>query len=222
MGKFIDLAGKRFGRLIVIERDENDKYGNLMWLCKCDCGNVVTVRGNHLKHGQTQSCGCLQAEKSKERIIEYNYVHGKRGTRIYGSWKSIKDRCLNCNSSAFHNYGGRGITICDEWKNDFQAFYDYVSQLPHFGEKGYTLDRINNDRNYEPGNVKWSTEKEQANNRRTNVLITFNNETHTLQQWSEITGINKNVLSDRMNKLHWSVEKALMTPVRKCIKRKEA
>ena len=95
-----------------------------------------------------------------------NYKHGGKGTRLYRIWLNMKNRCYNPRTPRFHDYGGRGITVCDEWKDNFQAFYDYVSQLSHYGEEGYTLDRINNEGNYEPGNVRWATKKEQASNRR--------------------------------------------------------
>lgn len=215
MKKYEDLTGQKFGRLTVIQRTKNNKYGNLMWLCQCECGKQKIVRGSHLKGKRIQSCGCLAFEIAKEKMIERNFVHGKKGTKIYAIWKAIKQRCFNPNNAMYHNYGGRGITICEEWKNNFQAFYDHVSKLPHFNEKGYSLDRINNDGNYEPNNVKWSTAKEQANNTRTNVFITFKGETHTVAEWSEITGINNKVILERINILHWDVEKALTTPVRK-------
>lgn len=163
MGKIKCLKGQRFGRLVVLEQDGRDKNRNIKWKCRCDCGNIKTVLSGHLVSGRTKSCGCYMNEA---RIIN-NTTHGMSKTPLYNAWRGMLSRCLLKTSMSYKNYGGRGITVCDEWKDDFQSFYDYVSQLPHFGEKGYSLDRINNNGNYEPGNVKWSTRKEQANNRRT-------------------------------------------------------
>lgn len=159
--RVIDLTGQRFGRLVVLERAENLK-GKAAWKCKCDCGKELIVSSNNLRRGNTASCGCY----CKEQTSKSRKTHGLAQSRIYHTWNHVKDRCLNPSNNVFRHYGGRGITICEEWKNSFQAFYDHVSQLPHFGEKGYSIDRINNDGNYEPGNVRWATRSEQNKNRR--------------------------------------------------------
>lgn len=169
MGKIKDLTGQRFGRLTVIGFAGFAKNRNAMWDCKCDCGRICTVKGGKLTSGSTKSCGCLRAELR----TKLNTVHHMCGTKIYSSWRCMLTRCLNPNHETYSKYGGRGITVCDEWKNSFQAFFDFVSKLEHFGEDGYTLDRINNDGNYEPGNVKWSTAKEQARNRRDTVFVEY-------------------------------------------------
>ena len=162
MSKLKDITGQKFNRLLVISRVENAKSGKAMWLCKCDCGNQLKVWGSNLRNGHTQSCGCLQIE----RTVKASVVHGKAHTSIHNVWKAMKRRCTDPKDQYFHCYGGRGITVCQEWQDSFQAFYDHVSQLPHFGEAGRSIDRINNDGNYEPGNVRWATAKEQANNKR--------------------------------------------------------
>lgn len=161
-GKINNLEGQKFGRLTVLEITDRRIGGNVVWLCVCECGKQTEVKAGNLQSGMTKSCGCLRSEKSTVT----HTTHGKRNTNLSMVWQSMKQRCLNPNNKSFKNYGGRGITICDEWKNDFQAFYDYVSVLPHFGEAGYSLDRINNDGNYEPNNVRWATAKEQSNNKR--------------------------------------------------------
>lgn len=169
MGALKDLTGQKFGRLTVIERADSTKHGAARWLCKCDCGNDTVVIGDELRKGATRSCGCLAKETTSSRMkgcTPYNKTHGKTGTLIYKEWSEMKRRCNNKNDKSYHNYGGRGISVCDIWQNSFEAFYDNVSKLPHFGEQGYSLDRINNDGNYEPNNVRWATAKEQANNRR--------------------------------------------------------
>lgn len=158
MSKLIDLTGERFGRLTVIKQTENDKPYGTKWLCKCDCGNEVIVFSNNLRRGNTRSCGCLK--------LENQTTHDLWGTPIYRAWDNMRNRCYNKHYPGFKNWGGRGIIVCDEWKENFQLFYEYVSKLEHYGEPGRSLDRIDNDGNYEPGNVRWATRKEQTMNRR--------------------------------------------------------
>ena len=161
-GKINDLTGKRFGRLLVLNMTDKRIDRRVVWECQCDCGNKHLVQSNSLLSGKTQSCGCLMNEcRGMSRT-----THHKSTEKIYVVWQGMRKRCFSHYHKNFKDYGGRGIKVCDEWQHDFQSFYDHVSKLPHFGEKGYSLDRINNDGNYEPGNVRWATAKEQANNRR--------------------------------------------------------
>jgi len=195
MSKLKDLTGQKFGRLTVIERVEN-KGRYVAWKCRCDCGNEVIVRGDVLKCGRTKSCGCLHNEAAVVNVVK-NHKHKKSGKKIYKIWQNMKKRCFNTNSNDYQRYGGRGITVYDEWIHNFQAFYDYVSQLPHFGEKGYSLDRIDNNGNYEPDNVRWADAKTQCRNRRSNCIVEYNGKSMTLAESSEKSGIAFKTLRDR-------------------------
>ena len=181
----IDITGMKFGRLRVIGFSHNRRSpsGGIkkVWVCACDCGNKTLAAGSDLKNGHTQSCGCLR----KERTIKAVTVHGMRHTKIYHTWLSMKDRCLNPKNKRYNRYAERGIVICKEWIDSFEPFYEHVSKLPHFGEKGRSLDRINNNGNYEPGNVRWATLSEQANNKERSIKIMDNGQECTLTEYAE-------------------------------------
>lgn len=203
---FIDLTGQIFGRLRVIERAENNSGGQAMWKCVClNDENTVIVMGNNLRRGLTKSCGCLMREIASENSKK----HMLSETKVYSEWTNMKTRCYNQRHTQYKDYGGRGIRICDRWINDVQAFYDDVSVLPYFGEKGYTLNRIDNDGDYEPNNVQWDSAMAQNNNKRNNYLISYNGETHTIAEWARMKSIPYSMLYQRITRLHWNVEKAL-------------
>ena len=182
MPKKRDLINMRFGRLTVIKQEGKYKNGARLWLCQCDCGNQKHVAGTHLIAGRIKSCGCLLVETTVSRNRIEKKKHGLRNTRIYNTWRNIKDRCLNPNNAAYHKYGGRGITVCDEWKDNFQAFYDW--SMANGSADDLTIDRKDVNGNYEPSNCKWSNMKEQANNRRNNIKITYDGKTKTLAEWA--------------------------------------
>ena len=206
MGKFIDLTGQKFGRLTVIERAENGKQGHTYWLCKCICGNKTIVRGNHLRKGLIRSCGCLESENRKTMST----THGLTKTRLYNIWGHIIQRCTNPNSKNYKRYGGRGITICEKWRNDFVSFYKWAINNGY--KDDLTIDRIDNNKGYFPDNCRWTDKITQANNTRSNRFLTFNNKTQTIAQWARELELNANRIGDRLNH-GWSIEKALTTPI---------
>lgn len=211
MGKFQDLTGQKFGRLKVIKRVEN-KGRQTMWLCKCDCGNEKIVRGSHLINGYIKSCGCLNKEILRQRCSK----HLQSKTRLHQIWLRMKQRCVNKNLECYKNYGGRGITVCDDWKNDFMSFYSWSMQNGY--KNDLSIDRIDNNGNYEPSNCRWADRKTQARNTRSNRLITYNGQTHCISEWAEILNISKTILQDRISQ-NWSIEKTFKTPVRLNIKK---
>lgn len=198
MSKLIDLTGQTFNRLFIISRAENSRSGRAMWKCQCSCGNTTTARGESLTSGNTKSCGCLVTK------------HGMTKTSEFKVWQAIIDRCCNPNCTAFKNYGGRGITICDEWKNDFMAFFNHVGKLP---SHKHSIDRIDNDGNYEPGNVQWTKSKNQANNRRNNRHITLHGWTLTTAQWADFIGIDSRTIWERLG-YGWHPAKAIFQPIK--------
>lgn len=205
----IDLAGERFGRLVALGPIGKKRSRNVVWLCRCDCGNTKEIPSSNLRNGVTRSCGCLMKESVKRRFS----THGMSTHPLWGTWWQMIQRCTNSRVSHYANYGGRGISVCAEWQHDFQTFLHGVSQLPHYGEEGYTLDRIDNDGNYEPGNVQWATNTEQARNSRHAHLIEFRGKTQCLTAWSEELGINRGTLNSRIFQGGWSIERAFATPV---------
>lgn len=208
MNSLIDITGQRFHRLTVIRRIEGAK-GPALWLCICDCGNEKTAYGSDLRHGKVKSCGCLKSERAVDQC-RLNRTHGMQPYRLFYIWESMKSRTQNQHNKSYCYYGGRGIKVCDEWRDSFEAFRDWA--LANGYQDDLTIDRKDVDGDYEPSNCQWATSKEQQNNRRSNHLITFNGETHTIKQWSEIIGINKGTLGDRI--AHgWTIERALTEPV---------
>lgn len=215
MSKLNDLTGQRFGRLTVLERAETKSDRKTRWLCRCDCGNETIVYGRYLRKGNTKSCGCYQKERARE-TGKSNSTHGLSHTRLYVIWNGMVRRCHNPKAQRYDQYGGRGIFVCDEWRNDFMSFREWA--LANGYREDLSIDRIENDKGYSPDNCRWATDLDQANNMTSNTMITFNGKTQNMKQWSKELGISYMALVCRFDR-GWSVEKAFTTPVRKMAKK---
>jgi hypothetical protein len=194
MYNFIDLTGKKFGKILVIERCEDKIYsGNrnaTQWNCVCDCDKTVIIKvtSNAFRGGKTH-CGC-----SRPIPVSRNVTHGMTNTRLFDIWRSMRARCNNKNHVAYEKYGGRGITVCDEWlgKTGFQNLYDWAINSGY--NEDLSLDRIDNDKGYYPENCRWATPSEQQRNRRDNTILSYNGETKTLYEWCEIFDSNSKLV----------------------------
>ncbi len=193
-----DITGQRYGRWTVLRKAERNKHNRAMWLCRCACGQEANVRGHALRSGNSQQCrSCATREQNK--------THGGCGTRLYAIWTFMRRRCNNENRSGFKYYGGRGIRVCAEW-DTFEAFRDWA--LANGYKQGLSIDRIDNDGDYEPGNCRWATSKEQSRNRRNNVHIVINGITRTIVEWAEVVGIKYDTLRARVER-GWSGERLI-------------
>lgn len=196
MSKLKDITSEKFGKLTVLYRLHNDHHKReVYWLCVCECGNLKEVQGANLKSGHTKSCGCLV------------YKHDKSNTRLYHCWQGMKDRCYSKNNISYKDYGGRGIEVCEEWKDDFEAFYNWAINNDY--KEDLTIDRIDVNGNYTPDNCRWATRKEQQRNRRNTKYITYDGETRTLKEWCEILNLNYKRVWQRLYKFDWPIERAL-------------
>lgn len=206
--KPLELTGQRFGRLTVLDFAYNDN-GNTYWECLCDCGNRAIVRGVRLKNGRTRSCGCI----AKEIVTKRNKERASglpRDKRLYRIYHGMKTRCYNSNEAGYMRYGGRGITMCREWKDDFQSFQEWAFRSGYNSQ--LTIDRIDNDGDYSPSNCRWASIKQQGNNRRSNILLIYNGEQKTVSEWSDVLGIKRNTIYQRLRN-GWSAEDALSIPI---------
>lgn len=196
----IDLTGQRFGKLVVLNYDhsKNGAY----YLCKCDCGKNKIIKGTSLTRGLTSSCGC----KSRKMSLERSTKHGMSNTRLYRIRMGMIDRCYKENATSYPKYGAKGVSVCQEWLDDFMNFYNWAM------ENGYrddlTLDRIDPSGNYEPNNCRWATYKEQANNTKSTVFLTYKGETKPASEWSKIVGISQSAITQRKNR-GWTDEECL-------------
>jgi hypothetical protein len=185
MSQLIDLTGKKFGRLAVIQKENSEKGKSVKWLCQCECGNFVSVQGGSLKAGKTKSCGCYNREVAT-KLCKERSTHNLSRTPFYIAWLNMKARCENTNKKEYKHYGGRGIKVCDKWKN-FEIFYeDMYSSY----KRGLTLDRIDVNGNYCKENCRWITIQEQSNNKRSNIMFTIEEHTDNLKNLCTIYNIN--------------------------------
>lgn len=192
MPAFIDITGQRFGRLTAIRPV---KKGRLIhWDCICDCGSRLSPVGATLRNGSSKSCGCARDEWINGEFKKVNVKHGLFGTKIYGIWAGMITRCTNEKDHSYPAYGGRGISVCREWREDPVRFYTDVGDPP----EGMTLDRIDVDGDYCPSNVRWATPEQQSNNKRDNVYLTHKGRTMTLTQWAREIGMSVSGLSYRL------------------------
>ena len=195
-----NLVGARFGRLVVTSRAPSSSSAKCSrWVCRCDCGGETIAQRGSLLRSHTQSCGCLRV------IVATKHGQGAKRTPIYRVWKYMRARCFSRKNKEYVRYGGRGITVCARWSS-FENFYADMGDVPG----GMQLDRIDNNGNYEPGNCKWSTIIEQANNRRNNRIIEFGGHVLTVAQWTRKLGLKPTTLYVRLYK-GWSIERALTT-----------
>ena len=204
MPKVIDLAGKRFGKLLVIKKAGINKQGFNYWLCKCDCGNEKEIISSNLLRGQTKSCGC------SKYTGEFTKTHGMRKTRFYRIWCAIKTRCYNAKSIEYENYGGRGIKVCESWKQ----FENFFKDMHNTYKDDLTIDRINVNGDYCKENCKWSTPKEQGNNKRYNKYYTIDGVTDTMSNLCEKYKLGYGIVKNRI-RYGWDIEKAFKTPLTK-------
>ncbi len=201
----VSLASRVFGRLTVIERTQGPNR-NVHYLCRCECGENVIVAGSNLTASKQRSCGCLQ----REHAGEHSRTHGRSRTPEYNIWSCLITRCENRSSARYADYGGRGVAVCQRWRNSFEAFFEDMGLRP---SPQHSIDRFpDNDGPYSPENCRWATAKEQMRNKRNNRQLTFRGETLIVSEWAERIGIQRNTIHRRLG-LGWTVEEALTTPV---------
>lgn len=194
MTRVKDLTGMRFGRLVVVELIGKAANGKYQWKCKCDCGNYTIVKGNSLTTDHTKSCGCLEKETKRE----VNTIHGLRRHPLYKVWLNMKDRCYNPNNSHFKYYGGKGITVCNEWKDNFKLFYDWMINNGY--EKGMSIDRIDNSLEYSPDNCRVIPFNKQSSNRTTNYAIIHEGVPYTVAELAKLLNVKSPTLYSRLRR----------------------
>lgn len=211
-------SGDTFGNLIVEEQVDDIVGSNgtkyTAYLCRCTCGNRIIAKATLLKSGRTQSCGCLTSEKI--RASKTKHGCSKKKNRLYEIWRGMKARCTNPNHVSYKSYGGREIQVCEEWSIDFRSFQQWA--LKHGYNDSKSIDRIDVNQGYCPENCRWSDDIEQANNKRNSRIIACHGKSQTLNQWAVEMGVRRELIRDRIDRLGWDAEQAIMTPARQCKK----
>lgn len=193
MARKIDLLGMVFNRWTVIkEADKEKESDKLKWVCKCECGNVSKVPSTYLTKGKSKSCGCYKGEVTAMR----NKTHGMSHIDEYGIWQTMINRCYNENVKGYHNYGGRGVFVCDRWLESFENFFEDVGLRP---TKKHSLDRFPDiNGNYEPSNFRWATKEQQQRGQRRNVWLEHNGEKMVLIDWAKRFGVRHTCISEHL------------------------
>lgn len=204
--RFSDISGKRFDRLLVLRYVGISEDHNSCWECACDCGNTVTVKRHYLMRKLKRSCGCVVKEQI-ESITTHGHATGGKLTSEYATWMTMKARCGNPKSKSYPSYGGRGIKVCERWKDSFENFFSDMGAKP---SRSHSIHRVDNDGDYTPDNCVWATGVEQGLNKRNNVLITAFGESLPVSEWSRRTGIGYQTLHGRLRR-GWSHEKIVTT-----------
>lgn len=204
MSKIDNLAGRRFGRLLVIDRNVGRSSRRPHWNCICDCGGQSVTSGKNLRRGIAKSCGCINREGVRR-------THEMTGTPEYVSWMHMKARCENPKNKAYPRYGGRGIAVCERWQT-FEHFFADMGRRP---SPAHTLDRIENDGDYRPGNCRWATRKVQNRNRSSNRRVEFNGVSKTFSEWAEGGPVSQQLFRTRLLRYGWPFERALREPPNK-------
>ena len=195
-----DLTGQRFGMLYVlkeaapIQRKDNPSQSRRRWLCRCDCGAEKIILQDNLKRGLSKSCGCIKGGDVRGAQLR---THGESASRLYAIWQQMKNRCYNKNATFYKDYGGRGISVCDDWKSSYECFRDWANS--HGYTEDLTIDRIDCDGDYCPDNCRWVDRVAQANNRRSNRIYSYNGETHNVTEWAKLIGISPKTLFSRLD-----------------------
>lgn len=201
-----DLTGERFNQLLVIRRAENQGR-RVMWVCRCDCGGEIVTRGHSIQTGHTVSCGCV----GLKRLSDHRYTHGKYGSRAYGIWQGMKSRCYSPGNTSYRIYGGRGISVCQEWRESFEAFYRDMGDPP----EGFSIDRKDPDKNYCLENCRWASSFDQARTKRSNIHVSWRGEDRVLEDWATHLNINIATLYARVVRYNWDIERAFTRPIKK-------
>lgn len=227
MSKFIDMTGWKMwehgipdSRLEIVEfagfKESIRGKRTAMWKCKCLCGKEIIRCGRDIRDGTTKSCGCLRKEITAFRNKKEKSTHGesRKNSRLYTIWGNMKSRCYDERNASYKHYGGRGISVCDEWRLSYETFKAWAIQTGY--SDNLTLDRISVNGNYEPSNCRWATWEEQENNKTTNVCVEYLGEKHTISEWAKLLMVKPDTLRKRLKK-GWSIGDAIQKPVRKWV-----